>query len=439
MKEQSSIPTGKVERAGAFVKTGIKIGGNYLKHMVRKTMDSSVTKEDLHQENAEDIYDSLSQLKGSALKVAQMMSMDRNLLPKAYTERFQMSQYSAPPLSAPLVIQTFKKAFGKAPDQIFDSFDLKAANAASIGQVHKAVFNGKPVAVKVQYPGVAHSIASDLKMVKPFAVRLMGLNQADVDRYTEEVEKKLLEETDYYLEVKNGQDIAKACSQLANLRFPHYYNQASSDRIITMDWMEGLHMKEFLNTNPSQQVRDSIGQALWDFYELQIHTLKAVHADPHPGNFLFKQDGTVGIIDFGCVKAIPQNFYEAYFGLINLQNLNNPIITRELFLELEFIYETDQPQTQKFYTSLFREMCILLAEPFKTEFFDFSQTAYFEQIYAFGEKLSKMKELKESKVARGAKDSLYINRTYYGLYSILHELKANVRTHSPFKILEAVE
>ncbi len=438
MKEQNSIPTGKIERAGAFVKTGIKIGGNYIKHMVRKTMDSSVTKEELHNENAADIYDSLSNLKGSALKVAQMMSMDRNLLPKAYTEKFQMSQYSAPPLSAPLVIQTFRKAFAKTPDLIFESFDLKAANAASIGQVHKGVYNGKEVAVKVQYPGVAHSIASDLKMVKPFAVQLLGLNQADVDRYTEEVEQKLLEETDYNLEIQNGLDIAEACKGLPNLRFPHYYKEVSSDRIITMDWMAGLHMREFLETNPSQEVRDSIGQALWDFYELQIHTLKAVHADPHPGNFLFQNDGTVGIIDFGCVKAIPQKFYEAYFGLINLDNLHNPIKTKELFLELEFIYEADSVQTQKFYTELFREMCILLAEPFKTEYFDFSQKEYFESIYAFGERLSKMKELKESKVARGAKDSLYINRTYYGLYSILHELKAKVRTHSPFKVLNLV-
>ncbi len=100
MKEQTNIPTGKVERAGRFVTTGLKVGTNYIKHYTRKLMDPSITKEALHQENADDIYETLSNLKGSALKVAQMLSMDRGMLPKAYTERFAMSQYSAPPYQA---------------------------------------------------------------------------------------------------------------------------------------------------------------------------------------------------------------------------------------------------------------------------------------------------------------------------------------------------
>lgn len=104
MKEQTSIPTSKVARASSFVQTGLKIGGNYVKYYARKTFDSSVSKDELHSDNADDIYDSLSSLKGSALKVAQMMSMDRNILPKEYSNKFQMSQYSAPPLSGPLVV-----------------------------------------------------------------------------------------------------------------------------------------------------------------------------------------------------------------------------------------------------------------------------------------------------------------------------------------------
>jgi predicted unusual protein kinase regulating ubiquinone biosynthesis (AarF/ABC1/UbiB family) len=99
MKEQNSIPTSKVARATQFVKTGVKIGGNYLKHNVKKIIDPTTPKEELHQDNAEDIYESLSELKGSALKVTQMLSMDKGLLPRAYREKFAMSQYSAPPLS----------------------------------------------------------------------------------------------------------------------------------------------------------------------------------------------------------------------------------------------------------------------------------------------------------------------------------------------------
>jgi len=304
-KEQNSIPTTKVARASEFVKTGFKIGVNHVKYYTKKAFDPTTTKAELHELNALDIYDSLSQLKGSALKVAQMMSMDRNILPKQYSEKFQLSQYSAPPLSGPLVVKTFQKYFGKSPLELFDSFEMKANNAASIGQVHIAYKDGKKLAVKIQYPGIAESISSDLKMVKPFAVRLMGLNEADIDNYMAEVEVKLMEETDYTLELKRGIEITEACAHIKDLFFPKYYAEFSSPKIITMDWLEGKHLKDFMETNPSQEVLDKIGQTLWDFYEFQLHTLRQVHADPHPGNFYFTPEGNVGVIDFGCVKEIP--------------------------------------------------------------------------------------------------------------------------------------
>ena len=165
MKEQSKIPTSKVQRAAKFVKTGAKVGGNYVKHYAKKALNPSMGKEELHEDNARDIYNSLSELKGSALKVAQMMSMDKNLLPSAYQDKFSMAQYSAPPLSYPLVVKTFQQYFKQSPTQIFESFTKSAVNAASIGQVHQAQLDGQTLAVKVQYPGVASSVKSDLKLV----------------------------------------------------------------------------------------------------------------------------------------------------------------------------------------------------------------------------------------------------------------------------------
>jgi predicted unusual protein kinase regulating ubiquinone biosynthesis (AarF/ABC1/UbiB family) len=166
---QDKIPTSKVERAMKLVGTGAKIGGNYLKYYAKKTINAEISKEELHANNANDIYQSLSQLKGSALKVAQMLSMDKNLLPRAYTDKFALSQYSAPPMSGPLVVRTFQKSVGKSPFDVFDKFNTQCSAAASIGQVHQAEKDGKRMAVKVQYPGIADSIQSDLKMVKPVA------------------------------------------------------------------------------------------------------------------------------------------------------------------------------------------------------------------------------------------------------------------------------
>ena len=162
MKTIDYIPTSKIERATKLVQTGAKVGVNYLKYYGEKIVNSDLTRDKLNEDNAEDIYDGLKSLKGSALKVAQMLSMDKNFLPQAYVEKFSLSQFSVPPLSAPLVLKTFKSNFGKTPYEIFDEFNAESVNAASIGQVHLAKKNGKKLAVKIQYPGVANSISSDL-------------------------------------------------------------------------------------------------------------------------------------------------------------------------------------------------------------------------------------------------------------------------------------
>ncbi len=431
MKEQSKIPTSKVQRASMFVKTGAKVGGNYLKYYTKKAFNRDLDRNTLHNDNASDIYEGLSELKGSALKVLQMMSMDKNMLPTAYTDRFTMAQYSAPPLSYPLVVKTFRKYLGKSPSEFFDTFTKNAANAASIGQVHQATLEGKKLAVKIQYPGVAESVSSDLKIVRPFAVRILNISDKDLDHYLEEVESKLIEETDYMLEMKRSVSISQKCAHIENLFFPEYYPELSCEKIITMEWLEGDHLKEFLKKNPTQEVRDQIGQALWDFYDYQIHTLREVHADPHPGNFLLQENGTLGIIDFGCVKEISEDFYQKYFWLLRKNISVDEQELDKIFFDLNFLNEKDTPKEKVLFKGIFKDMIGMLGKPFHYDEFDFSDNSYFEEIYALSEQISNMKEVRESRSARGPKDALYINRTYFGLYSILNELGAKILTRKP--------
>ena len=435
ISEQKSIPVSKIERSGKFIKTGLKVGGNYVKHYSKKLFNPDLDKKELDEDNAADIYSSLSELKGSALKVAQMLSMDKNLLPQAYVDKFSQSQYNAPPLSGPLIYQTFKKYFGKSPEKIFDKFDLKSSNAASIGQVHRAELNSKKLAVKIQYPGVGDSISSDLKLVKPFAFRIIGISGKELDIYMKEVEERLLEETDYELEVRRSIEFSKACACLQNVVFPGYYPELSSKRIITMDWLEGQHLREFLKTDPSQELRNQIGQALWDFYNFQQHELRAVHADPHPGNFLITADGRLGIIDFGCIKEMPEDFYRPFFSLVLGDVLDDEESTLQAFRELEMIHSTDTPQQIDFYYRFYKEMISLFARPYMDPVFDFGETSFFDDLYGFGEKLAKMPEFKQP---RGVKHFIYVNRTNFGLYNILHDLKAIVKTDT-FKPLPLVK
>jgi len=425
MKKANKIPISKIQRATKLMQTGAKVGVNYLKYYGEKIINSEEEARDkLNKSNAEDIYDSLKELKGSPLKVAQMLSMDKSILPRAYVEKFSLAQFSVPPLSEALVLKTFKKSFGKFPSEIYDEFDVKAYNAASIGQVHKAKKDGKELAVKIQYPGIADSIKSDLSLLKPFVIRMFNMKGKMSDDYFLEVQDKLLEETDYFLEISQSQEIVDACKHIPNLAFPNYYKELSSKQIITMDWMKGIHLSEFTNINTDQEKSNSLGQALWDFYMFQIHNLKKVHADPHPGNFLISEDSTLIALDFGCMKTIPLDFYTPYFVLAREETLADKVLFEEKMYELEILLATDSKEESVFFSAMFHEMLSIFTQPFHNETFDFSSEKFFGEISDFGERFAKSTELRYYNASRGSKHFIYMNRTFFGLYNLMFDLKA---------------
>jgi predicted unusual protein kinase regulating ubiquinone biosynthesis (AarF/ABC1/UbiB family) len=430
LKTLDKIPTGKIERASKLLKTGVKIGGNYAKYYGKKLVNSEITKDELNEDNATDIYDGLKSLKGSALKVAQMLSMEKNMLPNAYVDKFSLSQFSVPPLSAPLVRKTFKKYLGKYPEEVYDTFDKDSINAASIGQVHRATKDGADLAVKIQYPGVAQSISSDLALVKPIALRMFNIKGKDSDKFFKEVEDKLVEETNYLLEIEQSKEITQACNEIENLKFPQYYPILSSEKIITMDWMKGQHLGEFTKTSFSQELGNKLGQTLWDFYMFQIHGLRKVHADPHPGNFLINDEEQLIAIDFGCIKALPDSFYTPYFELATKENISNDKIFTKILYDLEILLTTDSESEIKFFKKLFHEMLSLFTSPFHEETFDFGNGDFWSKIAALGERFASDKEIRKMNGNRGSKHFLYMNRTFFGLYNLLHDLKAKVEVNS---------
>jgi len=426
MKRLDSIPTNKIDRVAKLVTTGVKVGGNYLKYYGNKMVNPYLTKDTLHQNNAADIYDGLKELKGSALKVAQMLSMEKNLLPQSYVEKFSLSQFSVPPLSAPLVIKTFRKYFGVDPYVMFDEFSADSINAASIGQVHKAKKDGKELAVKIQYPGVRDSISTDIAIVKPIAIRMFNL-QGTSDEYFQEIEDKLTEETDYTLELQQSEFVRKACEGIDNLRFPHYYPELSCEKIITMDWMEGVHLSEYCKEPHSQEERDTIGQALFNFYMFQIHTLKYFHADPHPGNFLVDKEGTLIAIDFGCMKKIPDSFYIPYFEMIEKGTLDDEVLFRQKLTELEVLKINDSPADADFFSALFKDLLTVFTKPYQSDTFDFSDKSFTDAIAALSEKFANDKTLRKMNGNRGSKHFIYVNRMFFGLYSLLADLGSVIK------------
>lgn len=426
MKEYDKMPSGKIGRTGKFLKTGAKVGGNYLKHFAKKAVNKNIDKEELDKQNAKDIFESLTELKGSVLKMAQMMSMDNSVLPKAFANQFALAQHSVPALSFPSVENIFRKQFGKSPFEIFDTFTRQAVNAASIGQVHQATLNGKKLAVKIQYPGVRESIQSDINMAKPFALKIMKVKEKDIEKYLKEITSKLNEETDYELELQQGEALRKDCENLEGIFFPKYYPELSGPKILCMDWIEGITLDRFINEEIDQQKRNLVGQRLWDFYNYQINQLKRFHADPHPGNFLIDKDGNIGVIDFGCMKSLSDKYHSLFMRLMDLEN---PLENEELYqwmYEMEIIEESDSKEDQEFYISVFMGAQDLISRPFRAGHFNFGDKSYLQELTQYGERMAKNKKLRDSGKPRGTQHAIYLNRTYYGLFNILHKLNAEI-------------
>ena len=416
--------------------TGAKVGINYLKYYGKRALSGSDdTAAENHarerdEQNASVIYDTFSKLKGGPLKLAQMLSIDRNLLPRAYADQFVQAQYSVPPLSYPLVVRTFRRDFGKEPLDLFESFGREAAHGASIGQVHKASRKGKDYAVKVQYPGVAESLKSDLRVVKPIALRVLGLRGSDVEQYFREVETRLLEETDYTMELERSLHLSKASVHLSNIIFPSYHPELSSRHVLTMEWIDGVPLDKFADGHASQSERDLIGQALWDFYSHQVHDLNLFHADPHPGNFLVKEN-KLCVLDFGCTKQITAEFYRKQFRFLDPKLSNNPEMLKQALRDLDVIIASDTTKEVEQIMTLCRTWLDLLALPFRSGSFDFGDPGFLKAIYDLGEENRKADNLRTMKGQRGSPDTIYVNRAFFGLYSLLGRLRSRVSISLP--------
>lgn len=416
------VPTSKIARASKFLKTGARVGRNYAKHYSKKAVGKKVTRDDLEKDNARDIFEGFTELRGTALKVAQMLSMDNINFSANFTNVMQKAQYSVPPMSAPMAIQAFKKSIGKNPSEVFDEFDPNARRAASMGQVHTAMKDGKKMAVKIQYPGVADSIKSDMKMVKGAASRVMKLPASELTPYFEEIEERLIEEADYELEIQNSMQFAEDCKHIEGLVFPTYYPELSSSRVITMEWIDGVHLREFMANDPPYELREQLAYKIWEFYEYQMHKLRRINADPHPGNFLFREDGTLGVLDFGCTKRLTDDIHADYFRLADPFLFEDRERAERLMEEIDLLRPEDEGKKRDKLYDVFSRMISMISLPYHQGYFDFTDETYYNKLTEIGQELADLHEL------RGSRHYIFLNKTYYGLYSLFNELGVKLHT-----------
>ncbi len=414
-----------IGRAAKLARLGAGIAGSYIGYQFQRLFlderQSNEKRQTLHRRNARKIREDLQTLRGPVMKLGQALSMQTHLLDADVVEELAGLQMQAPPMHATLMRAQFKGALGKFPEEVFRSFDPVPFAAASLGQVHFAVTKkGEEVAVKIQYPAIREAIESDFKMLRAagFAARLSGHLRSEVVR---EAERGILEETDYENEARNIQFFAKNLAPLDFVRLPKVYRELSGDQVLTMSRVRGLRLREFLEQNPSQEVRDKIGAGLTHLFFFQMFRLQALHADPHPGNYLFDSDGSIGLIDFGCVKYLKPVAVRSYAQFWTRQWVND----ERLFAEL--IHGVFGPKVSSSEPRVRR--CMNAIRQFYDQFHpldaspptvDFSNGKFMDEMTRLAGALLKDKFLPP--------EFVFLSRTESGMCMLLHELKARVPT-----------
>lgn len=430
----SDFPSSKLERGTIIAKTGIKVGKNYAQRYLKNKISGKKDDNDgqFHSDNAKEVFKEFTKLRGTALKIAQGMSMDQGFLPEEFAEVMSQAQYSVPPINKALVRSIIKRELGSYPEQLFAKFESNAFAAASIGQVHRAELkDGRKVAIKIQYPNVRETIGSDLAMGKTIAKRFLkkGVN---IDPYFDEIKSTLLLETDYKHEGEQIDLFHKRFSG-SEIVIPEWVQEYSSEKVLCMTFLEGRHLADFIKENPSQEERNHFGQLLWDFFHEEIKGHNYIHADTHPGNFLFTHDRRLGVIDFGCVKKFPTKFFADYLELLpkHLEEKEEEI--RALFEKLEVLNPNSKDgDKEQEYFEFAKNYGLVFARPYKEDVFDFGEPEYNKTIRHF------TKEAPLSNEPRGNKHFIYTTKVHVGLYNILIQLKAQINTSKSKDILRSV-
>ena len=318
-KDDSAIPTGRIRRTAEVGSVVGAQGARYARtraaNIGRSPEEASGALEQRHLEAAEQMVATLGRMKGAAMKIGQLASfIDTEFLPPEYRELYQTQlatlRSTAPPMPWKKVRSVLDEEWEEPVEELFEDFEHDAAAAASIGQVHRAALpDGRRVAVKVQYPGVAAAIAADmqnagliLRLAKALAPGL------DAKAAAEELKERVMEELDYELEAQAQRAFARGYRGHPFIHVPDVLTRLSTERVLVSEWVDGAGFEE-VQTLP-QAERDRFGEIVFRFCFGSIYHLQHFNADAHPGNYLLMPSGRVTFLDFGMTKQLDQDQIE---------------------------------------------------------------------------------------------------------------------------------
>jgi predicted unusual protein kinase regulating ubiquinone biosynthesis (AarF/ABC1/UbiB family) len=321
----SDVPKNPVTRAAKMARLPIGLAGRTALGVGKRIggRSAELVAQEIQQRTAEQIFRVLGELKGGAMKLGQALSIFEAALPPEiagpYRATLTKLQESAPPLPARSVHQVLAADLGEDWRDRFASFSDTPAAAASIGQVHQAVWNdGRRVAVKIQYPGAGRALIGDFNQLSR-AGRLFGMLMPglDVKPLLEELRDRITEELNYFLEAASQQAFADAYAGDPDIYVPGVV--MGTEHVLVTEWMDGTPLSKIISDG-SQAERNRAGILLVRFLFSGPARAGLLHADPHPGNFRLLDDGRLGVLDFGAVDRLPDGLPRFFGRLLRIMH-----------------------------------------------------------------------------------------------------------------------
>ncbi len=424
MSSQKNTTTG---RALSMASMGAGIAGSYFGYLLQRAFlgeeKGRIKLKSTHIRAARRMANEMQALRGPAMKLGQMLSLQTGVLPDEILAELATLQMEAPGMHPSLVRVQVKGSLGREPEEIFKHFTAEPFAAASLGQVHHAVTReGQPVAVKIQYPGIRRAIENDFALFRTFS-KLAQASGHIPKSAIDEIEEQIVAETNYQREANNIEFLAERLAPLSFVKVPRVLREYSSDKVLTMSLMTGRHLEDFLAQRPSQRLRNQLAAHLFELFHFQVYEIEALHADPHWGNYLFNDDAGISLVDFGCVKYLsPES--AAYLRSVCLY----PGSTGSA--DFRRLLETYYEQAGEKLLPGARRALIGFAENFYRKVYPPRPEKH--QLFDFGDAIFLRDFLRESKNLFRTKgvitEFIFMGRAEMGLYQTLHRLKARVPT-----------
>ena len=301
---------GRVRR---YARVGTAVGGLAARLAGERYLGLNVDK----SEHAADLKAALGGLKGPLMKVAQILSTVPDALPKEYVDELSHLQSNAPAMGWPFVKRRMSTELGPGWQGKFAEFEREAASAASLGQVHRGLLHdGRKVAVKLQYPDMASAVEADLRQLDwVFKLYRRYDTAIDPSLIHTELSARLREELDYGREARHMALYRHMLADEPAVHVPDVVDELSTNRLITMTWLDGTPFMKFLEENPDIETRNRVAHNMFRTWYVPFYFFGVIHGDPHLGNYTIREDGSINLLDFGCIRVFPPAFVK---GVIDL-------------------------------------------------------------------------------------------------------------------------